>query len=167
MNQWSQLASHTYTHTHTHVSHTHTHTHTLLSRTNELDLSLVVAAHDGVRARRLAEVEPGVQRLHLGYLQIHLVVPEPHHRDVAGRHALAERRVGVAGVEGGDDLQPRGARLPGHHPLEILPYGERSWPTGRIVYHIFVRVPIESIATHSYSGWNLKFALNIKGFISH
>lgn len=90
------------------------------SHTDELDLGLVVAADDRVGARRLAPVQAGVLRLHLGDLQLHLVVFEPHHRDVAGRHALADGRVRVARVEGGDYLGPRSARLPGCHPLKIL-----------------------------------------------
>lgn len=102
-----------------------TYTHARLSHTSEFDLSLVVSTDVGVGARRLTPVETGVQRLHLRYLQLHLVVTEPHHRDVARRNALAERRVGVAGVKGGDYLCRRRlgrllGRLSGHHPLEIL-----------------------------------------------
>lgn len=100
-----------------------THTHTHLALTSELDLSLVVAIDDGVGARRLTPVETGVQLLHLRYLQLHLVVLEPHHRNVARRHALAERRVGVGGVKGGDYLNPLPVGIPGHHPLEILQDG--------------------------------------------
>ena len=107
------------THTHTHT-HTHTCSNTSFSHTSELDLGLVVATDDGVRARCLTPVRTSVQRLGLRYLQLHLVVLQPHHRDVAGRNALAERRVRIAGVERGNYLYPLGAGVPGDHPLEIL-----------------------------------------------
>lgn len=95
------------------------HAHKL---TSQLDLCLIVAADDRVSAWRLTPVESCVLSLHLGYLQLHLVILEPHHRDVARRNALAERCVWVVGIEGGDHLNPLSAGISGHHPLEILPF---------------------------------------------
>ena len=103
-------------------THTQTHTHTQghHSLTSELDLGFVVPADDGVGARRLTPVETRIQFLHLRYLQLHLVVPETHYRDVTRCHAFAERRVGVAGIKGGNHHNPLPVGIPGHHPLEIL-----------------------------------------------
>lgn len=90
-----------------------------VSHTYELDLGLIVAAVDGVCARRLTPVDAGVQQPHFLNPQLRNVVLEPHHGDVASSNAAAERRVGEAGVKGGDYFYLLPAVL-GHHPLKIL-----------------------------------------------